>query len=100
MAGPSTPNSSPADLSLYPKTDSSASRDAFLQRFHLAGLQKVVQAAGRVIRSETDTGTVILLDARYRERKYRTLLPAWWRLGRILLFDCPQPWLCQAPRGA
>ena len=42
------------------------------------GLQKVVQAAGRVIRSETDTGTVILLDQRYLERRYRALLPAWW----------------------
>lgn len=44
------------------------------------GLQKVVQAAGRVIRSETDTGCVLLLDARYREPRYRALLPAWWRI--------------------
>ena len=44
------------------------------------GLQKVVQAAGRVIRSETDTGTVVLLDARYREPRYQALLPAWWSI--------------------
>jgi len=42
------------------------------------GLQKVVQAAGRVIRSEQDTGTVVLLDERYRQRRYRDLLPSWW----------------------
>lgn len=45
------------------------------------GLQKVVQAAGRVIRSETDTGCVVLLDARYREPRYRALLPSWWQIG-------------------
>ena len=44
------------------------------------GIQKVVQAAGRVIRNDTDTGCVILLDDRYRERRYQALLPAWWQL--------------------
>ena len=44
------------------------------------GLQKVVQAAGRVIRTEADTGSVILLDDRYLERRYRALLPAWWKV--------------------
>ncbi len=44
------------------------------------GLQKVVQAAGRVIRSESDTGCVLLLDERYREARYRALLPSWWRI--------------------
>lgn len=44
------------------------------------GLQKVVQAAGRVIRTETDTGTVHLIDDRFRQRKVRALLPEWWRV--------------------
>ena len=44
------------------------------------GLQKVVQAAGRVIRTETDTGCVLLLDERYREPRYRALLPSWWQI--------------------
>jgi Rad3-related DNA helicase len=44
------------------------------------GLQKVVQAAGRVIRTESDTGCVLLLDARYREPRYRDLLPPWWHI--------------------
>jgi Rad3-related DNA helicase len=43
------------------------------------GLQKVVQAAGRVIRTQSDTGTVVLLDERYREYRYRQLLPGWWK---------------------
>ena len=45
------------------------------------GIQKVVQAAGRVIRTDADTGCVVLLDDRYRQRRYRSLLPAWWGLG-------------------
>jgi DNA excision repair protein ERCC-2 len=42
------------------------------------GLQKVVQAAGRVIRSESDRGTVWLLDDRYGRSEVRAQLPAWW----------------------
>ena len=45
------------------------------------GLQKVVQAAGRVIRSQADTGTVMLLDERYLQRRYARLLPSWWRVS-------------------
>jgi len=49
----------------------------------LPGMQKVVQAAGRVIRSPTDTGTVLLLDDRYREPRYRALLPGWWNIAIV-----------------
>ncbi|WP_445656654.1 helicase C-terminal domain-containing protein [Achromobacter sp. NCFB-sbj8-Ac1-l] len=44
------------------------------------GMQKVVQAAGRVIRTEQDVGTVHLIDDRYRRAKVRKLLPGWWRV--------------------
>jgi len=44
------------------------------------GLQKVVQAAGRVIRSSTDEGVVFLIDDRFRRADVRRLLPAWWRV--------------------
>ncbi|HEV6968535.1 ATP-dependent DNA helicase [Roseateles sp.] len=44
------------------------------------GLQKVVQAAGRVLRSVDDRGWVWLLDRRYRRPEVRALLPAWWQL--------------------
>jgi Rad3-related DNA helicase len=43
------------------------------------GLQKVVQAAGRVIRSQTDRGVVMLIDDRFAEHKVQQLLPDWWR---------------------
>jgi len=44
------------------------------------GLQKVVQAAGRVIRGQEDRGVVMLIDDRFAERKVQNLLPAWWQL--------------------
>ncbi len=47
------------------------------------GLQKVVQAAGRVIRSEHDQGTLWLLDQRYTEQRYRQWLPPWWQTRTV-----------------
>ncbi len=44
------------------------------------GLQKVVQAAGRVIRGTTDEGVVHLMDERFARREVRALLPAWWHV--------------------
>jgi len=45
------------------------------------GLQKVVQAAGRVIRSQQDRGVVMLIDDRFGEGQVRQLLPRWWALA-------------------
>ena len=44
------------------------------------GLQKVVQAAGRVIRSQQDHGVVMLIDDRFGETRVRQLLPRWWAI--------------------
>ena len=44
------------------------------------GLRKVVQAAGRVIRTVEDRGSVLLIDDRYRRARVRRLLPSWWRV--------------------
>ena len=41
-------------------------------------MQKVVQAAGRVLRTPEDRGWLWLLDDRYRRPAVRRLLPAWW----------------------
>jgi DNA excision repair protein ERCC-2 len=46
------------------------------------GLQKVVQAAGRVIRGPEDRGVVVLMDDRFARPEVRSLLPAWWRIER------------------
>ncbi|WP_460124911.1 ATP-dependent DNA helicase [Pseudomonas sp. S2_C03] len=45
------------------------------------GVQKVVQAAGRVIRTQQDQGVVMLIDDRFGESKVKQLLPRWWAVG-------------------
>ncbi len=45
------------------------------------GLQKVVQAAGRVIRTVHDRGVVLLMDDRYARPEIQALLPRWWRVS-------------------
>lgn len=47
------------------------------------GINKVLQAAGRVIRTEEDRGVVLLIDERYREQQYINLLPHEWSTKRI-----------------
>jgi len=52
-------------------------------RLHLpvSRLQKVVQAAGRVIRTPSDRGVVHLMDDRFARAEVQRLLPSWWRLS-------------------
>ena len=49
----------------------------------------MIQAIGRFIRSETDRGVVLLIDARFNETRYRRLFPTGWKYSRV-----PQPWDC------
>lgn len=49
--------------------------DGFSFAYRYPGMHKVLQAAGRVIRSEHDKGVILLLDERYRENAYSRLLP-------------------------
>ncbi len=46
------------------------------------GMNRVLQATGRVIRSETDRGVVLLIDTRFGQRRYQALFPRWWRARR------------------
>ena len=48
--------------------------------YRFPGMNRVLQATGRVIRSERDRGVILLIDKRLAEPRYRRLLPAWWRL--------------------
>ncbi len=51
--------------------------------YQFPGINRVLQAAGRVIRSEKDLGMVLLIDHRYGHQRYRTLLPQHWQLQVI-----------------
>lgn len=46
------------------------------------GINKVLQAAGRVIRTEEDEGRLLLIDDRYFSNKYKGLLPKDWDVKR------------------
>ncbi|MCA1031217.1 ATP-dependent DNA helicase [Bacillus timonensis] len=44
----------------------------------IPGMNKVLQAGGRLIRTEQDTGTLVLIDDRFLSAKYQRLLPKEW----------------------
>ena len=51
--------------------------------YFFPGMQKVVQAAGRVIRTQSDTGIIYLIDDRFAWPDVRRLLPDWWKTERF-----------------
>lgn len=52
--------------------------DGFDYAYQYPGMNRVLQTAGRVIRSETDKGIVCLIDHRFNEARYRQLFPSSW----------------------
>ncbi len=48
--------------------------------YQYPGINRVLQAAGRVIRTERDQGALLLIDRRYSQQRYRQLLPPHWSL--------------------
>nr|WP_309867888.1 ATP-dependent DNA helicase [Bacillus sp. SLBN-46] len=48
------------------------------------GMNKVLQAGGRLIRSENDHGTIVLIDDRFLHNHYQSLLPEEWNEFTIL----------------
>lgn len=58
--------------------------NGFDYSYRYPGMNKVLQAAGRVIRTEEDTGVVVLLDERFLQGAYRRLFPREWDNYRIV----------------
>ncbi|MEN2394273.1 ATP-dependent DNA helicase [Pseudomonas halotolerans] len=56
--------------------------DGYDYTYLYPGLQKVVQAAGRVIRTQQDRGVVMLIDDRFGEARVQHLLPRWWSVSQ------------------
>ena len=56
--------------------------DGFDYAYLYPGMNKVLQSAGRVIRTETDRGLILLLDERFSEGRYRELFPREWSNAR------------------
>ncbi len=51
--------------------------------YQYPGINRVLQAAGRVIRSGQDRGVVLLIDQRYEQQRYRSLLPLHWDIQKV-----------------
>lgn len=54
------------------------SGEGFAYAYRYPGMNKVLQAAGRVIRTKEDTGVIALLDERFLLSEYRRLFPREW----------------------
>nr|WP_300002559.1 ATP-dependent DNA helicase [Tissierella sp.] len=54
------------------------SRSGFDYAYTYPGINKVLQAAGRVIRTEGDRGAILLIDDRFGTNKYKRLFPEEW----------------------
>ncbi len=53
--------------------------DGFDYAYRYPGMNKVLQAAGRVIRTVDDKGVAVLLDDRFLQEGYRSLFPREWK---------------------
>ena len=61
------------------RTHFEATRGAgFDYAYRIPGMQRVQQAIGRLIRTEEDHGSALLIDRRFFEPAQHRLFPAWW----------------------
>ena len=57
--------------------------NGFDYAFRYPGMNKVMQAAGRVIRTDRDRGVILLLDERFLQQEYQQLFPREWADYRV-----------------
>lgn len=64
----------------------------FAYAYLIPGLTRVVQAAGRLLRSEHDRGVIVIMGRRFLDPRYARLLPEEWTLGdpQNLVFEDPE----------
>ncbi|MBE7470170.1 MAG: ATP-dependent DNA helicase [Anaerolineae bacterium] len=58
--------------------------DGFAYAYQYPGLNRVMQAAGRVIRTEQDRGVILLIDERLTQPRYTRLFPSEWRHFQVV----------------
>jgi DNA excision repair protein ERCC-2 len=78
IVGVGLPKVSP-ELELMRAYYQEKSRSGFAFAYMYPGLNKVLQAAGRLIRTEKDKGSLLLIDSRFALPDYRKLLPLEWQ---------------------
>ena len=61
--------------------------NGFDYSYRYPGMNKVLQAAGRVIRTVEDVGIIALLDERFLQMSYRRLFPREWERFETVTVD-------------
>ena len=79
IVGPGLPQTGPERNAMKRHFDEVNGR-GFLHAFVYPGMQRVVQAAGRVHRAADDRGVIVLLGKRFRQRPYKDVLPDEWEV--------------------
>lgn len=59
-------------------------KNGFQYAYQLPGLNNIFQAAGRVIRSSTDIGVVLLIDSRFSTARYTQFFPPHWKYAHVV----------------
>jgi DNA excision repair protein ERCC-2 len=75
------PQVNPVNEQIKTRMDAAFAGRGYDYTYLYPGLQKVVQAAGRVIRTPADEGVLFLMDDRFGRSVVRGLLPAWWAVA-------------------
>ena len=70
-------------MAAYFESEGDSTGKAYNYTYLYPGLQKVVQAAGRVIRTQQDTGVIYLMDDRFTRPDVQQLLPVWWQIDEV-----------------
>ena len=63
--------------------------EGFNYAYVYPGICKVLQSAGRVIRTEDDSGVALLLDDRFFREPYSELTPRHWHVGDASIKELP-----------
>lgn len=69
--------------------------DGFFYSYTCPGMAKVLQAAGRVIRTVKDRGVIVLIDRRFSRQLYREMFPREWSDAEYVTLDNISPRLEQ-----
>lgn len=68
-------------------------QEGFSYAYLYPAVNKVLQSAGRLIRTETDRGVIVLLDDRYTRAEYKALFPTDWNDIRTVTEDTVEEYL-------
>ena len=59
--------------------------DGYNYAYVFPGMNKIMQAVGRLIRSENDRGVALLIDERYMTRAYQDLFRDEWKDYEVIM---------------